>query len=227
MFIEEREKSRGYSFVSKGIVRLYRQFLKRLLDFLVAAALIVLLSPIMLVTAALIYIRDPGSVIFAHWRVGQNGKEFPCLKFRSMVQNADEFLEQMLLEDSELRAEWEANQKLENDPRIIPGIGSFIRKFSLDELPQLINVLVGDMSLVGPRPCTSSELATHYGTDARYYKMVRPGVSGLWQVSGRSTTTFEERVLIDVQYVQNQNMALDLWIAARTPRAVISSRGAC
>lgn len=227
MFIEEREKSRGYSFVSKGIVRLYRQFLKRLLDFLVAAALIVLLSPIMLVTAALIYIRDPGSVIFAHWRVGQNGKEFPCLKFRSMVQNADEFLERMLLEDSELRAEWEANQKLENDPRIIPGIGSFIRKFSLDELPQLINVLVGDMSLVGPRPCTSSELATHYGTDARYYKMVRPGVSGLWQVSGRSTTTFEERVLIDVQYVQNQNMALDLWIAARTPRAVISSRGAC
>lgn len=227
MIIEEREDSRVYSFASKGIGKLYDQFLKRALDFLTAAILIVIFSPVMLVIAVAIYIRDPGSIIFEHWRVGQNGKEFPCLKFRSMVKNADECLEEMLVENPELRTEWEETQKLKDDPRIIPGVGNFIRKLSLDELPQLFNVLLGDMSLVGPRPCTSLELTTHYGADTRYYEMVRPGVSGLWQVTGRSTTTFEERVSIDVQYVRNKNMALDLWIAIQTPKAVISRKGAC
>jgi Undecaprenyl-phosphate galactose phosphotransferase WbaP len=197
---------------------------KRALDIIGAGLGLVLLSPFFLVVALLVR-ADGGPAFFAHQRVGRGGKLFGCLKFRSMVIDSQARLEALLASDPAARAEWEATRKLKNDPRITR-IGRFLRSTSLDELPQLINVLRGEMSLVGPRPVQEAEIDRYYGASAAHYMAVRPGITGLWQVSGRSETSYESRVALDVSYVARPSMLADLSILLRTPVAVLSRRGA-
>jgi exopolysaccharide production protein ExoY len=198
---------------------------KRCFDLVLGIAVLIMVLPLMLLLAILIYVRDPGPVIYRHTRIGQNGKAFGCFKFRTMVTNADALLEKILSEKPALKDEWERTHKLSSDPRIIPKIGSFMRRSSLDELPQLFNILMGDMSFTGPRPVTKQEVAL-YGTDAAWYLKVRPGLTGLWQVQGRSTTTFQERVAMDVHYVRTRSFLKDIWIILQTPAVVLRGRGA-
>lgn len=197
---------------------------KRALDVIGAGLGLVLLAPFFLVVALLVR-ADGGPAFFAHQRVGRGGKLFGCLKFRSMVIDSQARLEALLASDPAARAEWEATRKLKNDPRITR-IGRFLRSTSLDELPQLINVLRGEMSLVGPRPVQEAEIDRYYGASAAHYMVVRPGITGLWQVSGRSETSYESRVALDVSYVSRPSMLADLSILLRTPVAVMSRRGA-
>jgi lipopolysaccharide/colanic/teichoic acid biosynthesis glycosyltransferase len=197
---------------------------KRALDIIGAGLGFVVLSPFFLIVALMVR-ADGGPAFFAHQRVGRGGKLFGCLKFRSMVIDSQARLEALLVNDPAARAEWEATRKLKNDPRITR-IGRFLRSTSLDELPQLINVLRGEMSLVGPRPVQVAEIDRYYGASAAHYMAVRPGITGLWQVSGRSETSYESRVALDVSYVSRPSMLADLSILLRTPVAVLSRRGA-
>ena len=197
---------------------------KRALDIVGAGVGLVLLAPFFLIVALMVR-ADGGPAFFAHQRVGRGGKLFGCLKFRSMVIDSQARLEALLASDPAARAEWEATRKLKNDPRITR-IGGFLRSTSLDELPQLINVLRGEMSLVGPRPVQEAEIDRYYGASAAHYMAVRPGITGLWQVSGRSETSYESRVALDVSYVSRPSLLADLSILLRTPVAVISRRGA-
>lgn len=198
---------------------------KRGLDVLGAAALLVLLAPVFLVIAALVR-RDGGPAFYAHTRIGQGGRGFGCLKFRSMVIDSQARLDALLASDPAAQAEWNATRKLRRDPRVT-AIGRFLRKTSLDELPQLINVLRGEMSLVGPRPVIAAELAEYYGPAAAHYMSVRPGITGLWQVSGRSDTSYAQRVALDVAYASRPSIWTDIKILARTPMVVLARRGAC
>jgi Undecaprenyl-phosphate galactose phosphotransferase WbaP len=197
---------------------------KRALDIIGAGLGLVVLSPFFLIVALMVR-ADGGPAFFAHQRVGRGGKLFGCLKFRSMVVDSQARLESLLANDPVARAEWEATRKLKNDPRITR-IGRFLRSTSLDELPQLINVLRGEMSLVGPRPVQEAEIDRYYGASAAHYMAVRPGITGLWQVSGRSETSYESRVALDVSYVSRPSLLADISILLRTPVAVLSRRGA-
>lgn len=197
--------------------------LKRAFDLAVASVLLVLGA------APLAYIawrikRDGGPAMFAHTRVGQSGRAFPCFKFRTMGVDAEERLRELLESDLTARAEWESEFKLRNDPRITP-IGQILRRTSLDELPQLFNVLRGEMSLVGPRPIVRDELA-RYGDDVDYFLMVRPGMTGLWQVSGRNDTGYDTRVYLDTWYVKNWSLWYDIAILFKTVRVVLKREGA-
>lgn len=192
---------------------------------LVGLALLLLFSPLMLSIALLIWRRDGAPIFFGHYRVGASGKLFRCLKFRSMYINSEQMLNDLLRTDPRARIEWERDQKLSVDPRITP-IGHFLRRTSLDELPQLINVVRGEMALVGPRPITVPELS-RYGQVRWHYLSVLPGMTGLWQVSGRNNTSYEERVELDRHYVENRNVWLDLSILAKTARVVVLREGAC
>ncbi|SDB43991.1 sugar transferase [Belnapia rosea] len=198
--------------------------LKRALDIAGAGALLLLGAPVFLLLALLVR-ADGGPAFYAHERVGRGGRRFGCLKFRSMVVDSATRLEALLASDPAARAEWEATRKLRHDPRIT-WIGRLLRATSLDELPQLINVLRGDMSLVGPRPVVAAELAAHYGAAAEHYLAVRPGITGLWQVSGRSDTSYAQRVALDVRYATNPSLLEDVRILLRTPAAVLLRRGA-
>lgn len=189
-----------------------------------ALMLLVLLSPLMGFIAYLIWRRDGAPVLFAHYRVGLDGKLFRCMKFRTMLRDAEQRLSDLLARDPRARAEWESDQKLTHDPRITP-VGHFLRRSSLDELPQLINVLRGEMSLVGPRPITVAEL-TRYGSVRWHYLSVRPGITGLWQVSGRNNTTYDERVALDRRYVEKRSVLLDMRILVKTARVVVERDGA-
>lgn len=194
-------------------------------DFVVAAAALLFLAPAFLTVALLIKLTDPGPVFYKHARIGRRGKRFDCLKFRTMKTNADELLAEILRTDPDAAAEWEAGQKLRDDPRVT-WLGAFLRKSSLDELPQLWNVLCGQMSIVGPRPITRAELS-RYGKDRRYYLLVRPGITGLWQVSGRSSTGYEKRVALDREYVEEWSWLGEIWIMLMTVPAVLKTRDAC
>jgi Undecaprenyl-phosphate galactose phosphotransferase WbaP len=196
---------------------------KRIFDTLSALVLLILLSPLMLVVGLLIR-RDGGSALFAHSRVGKRGKVFHCYKFRTMVVDAEKRLEHLLHQRPELRSQWENERKLKYDPRV-NRIGRFLRATSLDELPQLINVIRGEMSLVGPRPVVRAELR-RFGADVDYYLMVRPGMTGLWQISGRSQLDYDKRVYLDVWYVKNWSLWYDLIILFKTVRVVIDRHGA-
>src|SRR5689334_1027764 len=187
---------------------------KRALDVAGAGALLLLGAPVFLLLALLVR-ADGGPAFYAHERVGRGGRRFGCLKFRSMVVDSAARLEALLASDPAARAEWEATRKLRHDPRIT-WVGRFLRATSLDELPQLINVLRGDMSLVGPRPVVAAELANHYGAAAEHYLAVRPGITGLWQVSGRSDTSYAQRVALDVRYASNPSLLEDVRILLRT-----------
>jgi Undecaprenyl-phosphate galactose phosphotransferase WbaP len=200
-----------------------RYLAKRAFDIVGALFLCVVLSPLILGIITLIRIEGQ-PVLFWHKRIGRNGRSFHCIKFRSMVRNAEQVLRHLLNEHPELRDEWTQNFKLRHDPRITR-TGRFLRLTSLDELPQLWNVLRGEMSLVGPRPIVRAELL-RYGRDASKYLAVKPGLTGLWQVKGRSDTTYRRRVAMDRYYIQNQSILLDVYILAATPAAVLRRSGA-
>lgn len=197
---------------------------KRTLDIALILLVLPFLGLLMLGLALLIRQTNKGPMLYGHRRIGFDGREFKCWKFRTMVVNGDELLEQHLKENPEDAVMWSEQRKLTNDPRVTP-IGQVLRKLSLDELPQLLNVLKGEMSLVGPRPIVRDELA-HYGSTARYYLATRPGLTGLWQVSGRSDTTYAERVRMDRHYVVQWTLLSDLRIIARTVPALLTSKGA-
>jgi len=189
-----------------------------------ALLLLLLLTPLMVLVVWLTWRRDGLPVFFGHYRVGLDGKLFRCLKFRTMYRESEQMLADLLRGDPVARAEWQKDQKLTNDPRITP-LGHFLRRTSLDELPQLFNVLRGEMSLVGPRPITVAEL-TRYGRVRWHYLSVRPGMTGLWQVSGRNNTSYDERVALDRHYVEARSLWMDVSILVRTVGVVVARDGA-
>ena len=196
----------------------------RTLDIVVALIAIIFFAPVMLLVALMVFIGDPGPVIFAHRRMGEGGKHFHCFKFRTMGQDAEQRLQDLLNADPVARAEWNKDQKLRNDPRII-GAGHFMRKSSLDELPQLFNVLRGEMSLVGPRPIVEKEIV-RYGRYYKNYCAVRPGITGVWQVSGRNGVSYRQRVAMDVYYSRNRTLAMHVRLMVLTVPCVLFARGA-
>ncbi|SDF95884.1 sugar transferase [Paraburkholderia phenazinium] len=200
-----------------------RRAVKRGFDVVCAVSLLVALAPLFAFVAVLVR-RDGGAITFGHERIGQHGRKFRCLKFRTMVVNADIVLKELLANDPEARAEWARDFKLKNDVRVT-AIGRFLRRTSLDELPQLWNVLRGDMSLVGPRPVVEQELE-RYGNDVRYYLMAKPGITGLWQVSGRNDIDYAKRVSLDVSYVQRWSLSQDVAILVKTIGVVMRREGA-
>jgi Undecaprenyl-phosphate galactose phosphotransferase WbaP len=199
--------------------------IKRAFDLLSVAVIFALFWWAMLLIVMAIKLSSPGPVVFGHLRVGRLGKSFRCYKFRSMVSNAEEVLNELLDRDPQARIEWQRDFKLKTDPRITR-VGAFIRKTSLDELPQLWNVLKGDMSIVGPRPVVRKELALYYASGRRHYLSMRPGLTGLWQVSGRNDMGYEERVELDKHYVQTWNVFRDFMIVMRTVGVMFAKTGA-
>jgi Undecaprenyl-phosphate galactose phosphotransferase WbaP len=210
--------------VEEALMRPSARAAKRLIDVLASGLALLLLLPVFAVIGLAIFISNPGPIFFSHERIGREGRKFKAWKFRSMVTNAREILADYLEAHPELREEWEKDHKLKNDPRITR-IGKLIRKTSLDELPQLWNVFVGEMSLVGPRPIVDAEVEK-YGPTFRQYLRVTPGISGLWQISGRNNTTYEERLAYDEFYVRHWSPWLDLYILMRTIRTVLFCEGA-
>jgi len=209
--------------VRNNLKRWPARLTKRVFDFVMAVLLLIVLSPLMIfISLALAF--EGGGIIFRHVRVGKNGKAFRCYKFRSMVPDADKKLQLILSRNPALQAEWHKEQKLKDDPRI-SRIGAFLRRSSLDELPQLLNVLKSEMSLVGPRPIVEDELAK-YGLEKSYYLMVRPGMTGLWQVSGRNNVDYDTRVYLDAWYVKNWSLWYDLAILFKTVKVVFGRSGA-
>lgn len=196
----------------------------RVIEVVMAFFALLFLLPLFLVIASLVRLDSPGPSLFRQTRLGRNGEVFSCLKFRSMAGDAEVRLEALLARDPVARQEWDVHRKLTADPRITR-LGAFLRRSSLDELPQLINVLRGDMSLVGPRPIVVEEVR-HYGRRLKAYCCVRPGITGLWQVSGRSDTSYRRRVACDVLYVRRKCLRLDVEIVLATIPAVLLSRGA-
>ncbi|RVU15951.1 sugar transferase [Methylobacterium oryzihabitans] len=196
---------------------------KRAVDVVGALVLLALLWPLFVAVAVLVSL-DGGPVFYGHRRVGRGGRAFDCLKFRTMIPGAAECLREYLSYHPAASVEWHASQKLARDPRVTP-VGAFLRRSSLDELPQLVNVLRGEMSLVGPRPVTRSEME-HYGPVAALYASVPPGMTGLWQVSGRSDVGYAARVALDQQYVERWSLLHDLAILLVTPRVVLQRSGA-
>lgn len=195
----------------------------RALDIIGATAMLILFAPLMLIIALTIALTSPGPVIFKQMRIGRDGRLFECYKFRTMAVDAEERLAHLLATDPAARLEWQQAQKLRNDPRIV-GIGNFLRKSSLDELPQIWNILRGDMSLVGPRPIVSDE-TQRYGKYIVFYCAVKPGLTGLWQVSGRNDTTYRRRVAYDVIYARKGTVWDNMKILLMTVPSVMMSKG--
>ncbi|HBT3065701.1 TPA: undecaprenyl-phosphate galactose phosphotransferase WbaP [Klebsiella aerogenes] len=209
--------------VQQNLAKWSSRILKRLFDIAGSITIIIVLSPILFYISRKVK-KDGGPAIYGHERIGKDGKSFKCLKFRSMVINSKEVLENLLTNDLEAKKEWNATFKLKNDPRITR-IGSFLRRTSLDELPQLFNVLKGEMSLVGPRPIITAELE-RYNDEVDYYLLSKPGMTGLWQVSGRSDVDYETRVYLDTWYVKNWSMWNDIAILFKTVSVVLKKDGA-
>lgn len=207
-----------------NLTKWYNIAFKRLVDLFMLLLGSVVVIPLTLILALIIKISSPGPVFYGHERIGKNGQKIRVWKFRSMIIDADKILDSILEKNPDIRAEWEAAHKLKNDPRIT-GIGKFLRKTSLDELPQLLNILMGEMSFIGPRPVTKSE-EQKYGENFNYIFSVKPGISGMWQVSGRSDTDYSERVAFDSYYIQNWSLWLDIWLIFKTIGVVFSGKGA-
>ena len=198
---------------------------KTAFDYILTLVGAVFISPLFFYIAYRIKKEDPGPVFFAHTRIGKDGKPFPCYKFRSMVVNSQEMLQKYLVKNPAAREEWERDFKLKDDPRVTP-IGKFLRSTSLDELPQIFNVLRGEMSLVGPRPVIQEELDKYYGETAKLYCTVKPGITGLWQVSGRSDIGYDERVALDATYIKYRSMWGDIVMLWKTIGVVLMKKGA-
>ncbi|HBR1696342.1 UDP-phosphate galactose phosphotransferase [Klebsiella quasipneumoniae subsp. similipneumoniae] len=209
--------------VQQNLAKFSSRLIKRTFDIVGALSIIFLLSPLLIYISVMVK-RDGGPAIYGHVRVGKGGKAFKCLKFRSMVINSKEVLDKLLLENDDARDEWNKTFKLKNDPRVTK-IGAFLRRTSLDELPQLFNVLMGQMSLVGPRPIITEELK-RYNDEVDYYLLSKPGMTGLWQVSGRSDVDYETRVYLDAWYVKNWSMWNDIAILFKTISVVLNKDGA-
>lgn len=199
-------------------------FIKRIFDFLASLAALILLSPLMLILAILVYLDDPGKVFYGHLRIGKNGKPFKVWKFRSMYMNADKMIDLLTPEQAK---QYYTEFKIDNDPRITK-IGNFLRKTSLDELPQLFNVLCNDMSLVGPRPLIESEIQTYYADMYDTLLAVKPGVTGYWQAYARNNATYQsgERQKMEMYYVHNASLWLDIKILFKTIGSVLKKQGA-
>ena len=211
--------------IKNNLAKKTNRRIKRIFDIVFSLMSMIVILPVSFIVMACIMIESPGaSPIFKHYRVGKSGKLFPCYKFRSMVQNAQEKLKEYLQENPKAQQEWQANFKLKNDPRITK-IGKFIRKTSIDELPQFINVLKGEMSWVGPRPIIKDEVH-YYGKNIQDYYSVLPGITGMWQVNGRSETSYDERVKLDVWYIRNWSVWIDIVLLIKTFKVVINRKGA-
>lgn len=198
---------------------------KRLFDTFFSFCLILLMLPIFLLISLAIKLTSQGPIFYKSLRVGKNGKSFGCFKFRTMYVDADLRLAEILRANPEMKEEWEIFWKLKSDPRVT-AVGKILRKTSLDELPQFFNVILGDLSVVGPRPVTLEEIEKYYGDKASKILSLRPGITGIWQTSGRSLLSFEERVLLDERYVDNRSFLLDLKLIAKTIPALLFSKGA-
>ena len=196
----------------------------RTLDITLSLAAIVFLAPLLLLLAVMVFAWDPGPILFSHRRIGKHGIPFFCMKFRSMAIDSEARLRELLIQDPAARAEWDRDQKLREDPRII-GIGRFLRKWSLDELPQLINVLRGEMSLVGPRPIVLAEVE-RYGRYFDNYCSMKPGITGLWQICGRNDVSYRRRVALDVKLSKTMCVQTYFKIIFMTPIALATSKGA-
>ena len=203
--------------------RALSESLGRVFDFTVALAAIVFLGPVMMITALLIACERKGPIIFRHQRIGKEGRSFIVYKFRTMSVQGEEILARHLENNPLARAEWEADHKLKADPRV-SRLGSFLRSSSLDELPQFINVLLGQMSIVGPRPITLAEISK-YGDHFGSYCSVKPGVTGVWQVSGRNNISYQRRVEMDALYARRKSVMLDFTLVMATIPAVLMRRG--
>lgn len=203
--------------------KIFYNFIKRLSDIILTWIALIVLSPIFLIIAILIKIDSKGSVFYKHKRIGKNGEYIYLYKFRSMYSDSKERLEK-LLEDSKIKKEWEENFKLDNDPRITR-VGKFLRKTSLDELPQLINILTGDMSIVGPRPIIDGEIEK-YGKNKAKFLSVTPGLTGWWACNGRSCTSYKERMDLELYYVDNRSLKLDFKVIIKTFISVLKRDGA-
>jgi len=210
-------------FIRNNLLNPVDRGIKKSFDYILSIVLILLFSPFLLIIYAIVHFSTKGYPIFKHRRVGKDGKSFNIYKFRTMYIDADKRLDKLLQSDEAIKREWEAEFKLKNDPRITT-IGGFLRKTSLDELPQIINVLQGKMSLVGPRPIIDDEVAK-YGEYFEYFKAVKPGITGLWQVSGRNDIDYDQRVQLDVWYVRNWSVGLDIIILIKTFVAVLFRKG--
>ncbi len=210
--------------MKNNMASLFNRLIKKTFDYIGSFFGIILISPILLLISILIYLDSPGPIVFSHKRVGEKGRSFLCYKFRSMVPNAQEVLNTYLEQNPAAKEEWERDFKLKNDPRITR-IGIFLRKTSLDELPQLFNVLKGEMSLVGPRPIVDKEVAK-YSTYINDYYMVRPGMTGMWQVGGRNDVDYDTRVQMDSWYVRNWSFWLDIVLLMKTINVVLGKKGA-
>lgn len=207
-----------------GIFRVHTSALKRAMDLILTFTVLAFLAPVLIVIYCLVKIFDPGPALFTQLRVGRDGRTFTVYKFRTMRIDAQERLDQLLANDPKAAAEWAQFQKLRHDPRVTV-LGRFLRKSSLDELPQLLNIVRGEMSVIGPRPVTSGEIH-RYGAEYPYYTAVRPGVLGLWQVSGRNKLTYEQRVAYDVQYVKTWSIWQDFKILFMAIPVVLLGLGA-
>jgi exopolysaccharide production protein ExoY len=196
---------------------------KRIFDLLLASCALIMFLPLFALVSATIALFDGTPVLYRHPRIGRGRRPFLCLKFRTMVPEGDDVLKRHLRSSPSAAKEWAETRKLKNDPRVTV-VGGVLRKFSLDELPQLVNVLRGDMSIVGPRPIVADEV-TMYGKDARYYFVARPGLTGPWQVSGRSDESYENRVALDRAYVENWSFWRDIIVITRTVPVLLYAKG--
>ena len=217
----------AYVWVNRLTIPVARRVTVRIFDVVVSVAALLALAPLLVLLTLAIACTSAGAPVYVHQRLGRWGESFPCLKFRSMYADADARLDIVLNSDPALRTEWERSFKLRKDPRVTL-IGRVIRRTNLDELPQLVNVLIGQMSIVGPRPIVTAE-AARYGNKLPAVLSVRPGLTGLWQTSGRSNTSYDDRTNLDLEYVVNQSLRRDLEICVRTAHQMFSphSNGAC
>jgi len=223
--MNEENFSQDFLSVTKLNVQIKHNPLKRIFDIIFSLLALGLCLPLFMVVGLVIKLSSKGPVFFSHVRVGRGGKRFKCYKFRTMYPDAEVRLNQMLACCAKTQEEWNHSHKLKQDPRITP-IGSFLRKTSLDEFPQFWNVLKGDLSVVGPRPVVEAEIAKHYGIKAQDILRLRPGITGLWQVSGRNDISYDNRIMLDQKYVENQSILLDIKLIAKTIPAIFNSKGA-
>lgn len=212
-------------FLNGAAVEIRHKPLKRTFDLIFTLLVLLLGLPVFLLIALAVKCSSRGPIFYSHERIGRGGKPFACYKFRTMYCDADKRLEELLRQQPLLQEEWEETHKLKNDPRVTP-LGVFLRKSSLDELPQFWNVLRGDLSVVGPRPVVHQEVQKHFGAKAGVILSIRPGLTGIWQVSGRSDMAYTMRIQLDELYVDTQSLLLDLKLIAKTIPAMLFSRGA-
>jgi exopolysaccharide production protein ExoY len=198
---------------------------KRAFDIVFSLLVLILGIPIFAIIALAVCLSSKGKIFYSHERVGRGGTPFRCYKFRTMYSDADARLQEILNSDPEKKMEWEQSHKLKNDPRVTP-LGALLRRTSLDELPQFWNVLKGDLSVVGPRPVVHAEIARHFGVKANKILSIRPGLTGIWQVMGRSDTSYSMRIMLDEKYVDTHSLLLDLKLIVKTIPSMISARGA-